>query len=282
MGCFSGICYMEVAVTHVTSSRIRALAITGIGALWITTLFGCADVITYSRDAQREGIKLYRQGDYADAAGAFRNALRQNPRDYQSYYYLGASYEAMTQYQQAIQAYRQGRAAQALSLSGKEDDDFRLRLVNGLASAIAKSDTRDVETDAAAQRANSGQDPSDWFVLAKVYTYRGDADSAIDAYNRACLIEPNNFVYAKEYGLYMEKIGQPRKAEAPLRRAYSLDSSDDQVVMALRRIGVVPGPSLKDESALAKPAIPKGPIPEMRIGGNDTSPAAPGEPMPRD
>src|SRR6185295_12663575 len=101
MGCFSGICYMEVAVTHVTSSRIRALAITGIGALWITTLFGCADVITYSRDAQREGIKLYRQGDYADAAGAFRNALRQNPRDYQSYYYLGASYEAMTQYQQA-------------------------------------------------------------------------------------------------------------------------------------------------------------------------------------
>jgi tetratricopeptide (TPR) repeat protein len=238
-------------------------------------------MFTHSRDSQRQGVTLYQQGNYADAAGAFRNAVRQNPREYQSYYYLGACYESMRQYQQAIQAYKQGRAAQATSLAGRDDAVFRSKLVNGLASAIAKSDQRDVETDAAVQRANTKSDPSDWFLLARIYTYRGDADSAMDAYNRACLLDSHNFAYAKEYGLYLEKIGQPRLAETPLRRAYSLNPTDDQVVLALRRIGVIPGPSLREESALAKPAVPKGPIPEveldkLRFGGNDPSPATPG------
>ena len=49
------------------------------------------------------------------------------------------------------------------------------------------------------------------------------------------------------------------KAELPLRKAYGMKQEDEDVNNALRRIGVVPGPGVLDQSALAKPIIPRGP-----------------------
>lgn len=227
---------------------------------------GCADVVTYSRDAQREGLKLYKQGNYADAAGAFRNSVRQNPRSYEGYYYLGASYEQLGQFEQSIAAYKTARQTINLTVEGRSDDEFRNRILTGLASAIAKSDQRDFETNAL-QREAQDRGGESWFLLAKVYAYRGDADSAIDAYNRAALLDPNNFIVAKDYGLYLERLGLNQRAEAPLRRAYSLDNQDKEVSDALRRIGIIPGPSLRDEEQLAQPLIPKGPIPAVKVPG---------------
>jgi tetratricopeptide (TPR) repeat protein len=230
-------------------------------------MIGCADVVTYSRDSQREGLKLYQQGDYANAAGAFRNSARQNPRNYQSYYYLACCYDHMGQYQEAIANYKTARQTINLTLEGKEDNATRQNILTGLAGAIAKSDQRDIETNEAVQDAESKQNAESWLLLGKIYAYRGDADSAIDAFNRAALLEPNNFMVLKDYGLYLERIGQRQRAESPLRRAYTLDSNDEQVNAALRRIGVIPGPSIKDQSQLARPIVPKGPIPELHVPG---------------
>jgi tetratricopeptide (TPR) repeat protein len=237
-------------------------------------------MITYSEDAQRQGMKLYQRGDYADAAGAFRNSVRQNPRNYQGYCYLGASYAQLGQYQQAIAAYKTARQTIDLTEEGKIDDEFNDKILTGLASAIAKSDQRDIETNAVAEEARNFSTAEAWFLLAKVYAYRGDADNAIDSYNRAALIEPTNFQIAKDYGIYLERVGQRQLAQAPLRRAYSLNQDDQQVVAALRRCGVVPGPSLVEEDRLTKPIIPKGPIPQVKVpdilpGSNDTTVQAP-------
>jgi tetratricopeptide (TPR) repeat protein len=226
---------------------------------------GCADIVTYSQDAQREGIKLYQKQNYADAAGAFRNSVRQNPRNYEGYYWLGMSYEQLGQYQQSIASFKTARQTINLAVEGKYDDDLRAKILSGLASAIAKSDQADTETDSANRDARNYGGAENWFVLAKIYAYRGDADSAIDAYNRAALLEPTAFYIAKDYGLYMERIGQRAKAEPPLRRAYSLNHEDKDVNAALRRIGVVPGPAILDEDQLARPVIPKGPIPEVKV-----------------
>jgi tetratricopeptide (TPR) repeat protein len=149
-------------------------------------------------------------------------------------------------------------------MAGKDDDEFRMRIINGLGRAIARSDQRDFETDAAAKHAESQGGAENWFILAKVYSFRGDADSAIDAYNRASLLAPKNFLIHRDYGLYLEQIGQPQRAQAPLKKAYTINP-DPQVADALRRVGVVPGPSLKPESALAQPPVPKGPIPELEL-----------------
>jgi Tfp pilus assembly protein PilF len=138
-------------------------------------------------------------------------------------------------------------------------------VLNGLASAIAKSDRRDAEINDIQSQASINGSAEDWFILAKVFAYRGDADSALDAYNKAELMDPQNFYIAKEYGLYLERTGQTQKAELPLRKAYAMDSTDADVNNALRRIGVIPGPSLKDQDALAKPLIPRGPIPEIDL-----------------
>ena len=241
------------------SHRIISVLFVGI------TLVGCADIITYSKDSRREGLKLYHEQQYADAAGAFRNAVRQNPLDYQSYCYLGQCEEQLGQHEQAIHAFRTSLEVMSKDIEGKHDTEFRQGVLNGLANAIAKCDQRDTETNDVERRAQTNSSPEEYFILGKIFAYRGDPDSAIDAYNRAMLSDPTNFYIAREYGLYLEHLGQGQKAELPLRKAYGLKQDDEEVNNALRRIGVVPGPGVLDENALAKPLIPRGPIPELDI-----------------
>lgn len=266
-------CYTEVAVTFSTAIKSLLVAALGLGSL-----VGCADVITHGEDARNHGIELYNQHQYADAAGAFNNAVRQNPRDYRSFYYMGCSYQSMGQMQQAIEAYRTGLDVMKTTLNGKEDDAYREKLIDAQASAIARSDVRDVETNGAESSARLKADGFSYLLVAKIHAYRGDADSAIDAFDHAVMLDPGNFYIQKDYGIWLVSIGQSQRAQTPLRRAYALDSSDVQVTQALEKIGVVPGPSLKDEKELAKPIVPLGPIPQVDLsrftpGGASTPPA---------
>jgi tetratricopeptide (TPR) repeat protein len=94
----------------------------------------------------------------------------------------------------------------------------------------------------------------------------GDADSAIDTYQQAALIDRKDFAIAKDYGLYLEQIpGKRDEAVRQLKKAYQLNNKDPEVAAALRRVGIVPGPSLKEQEQLAKPSVPKGPLPEMDV-----------------
>ena len=63
------------------------------------------------------------------------------------------------------------------------------------------------------QNAKNGQSAELYWLLAKIYRNRGDADLALDAYNRAALIEPKNFYIQKDHGLYLEQLGQAKRAE---------------------------------------------------------------------
>jgi Tfp pilus assembly protein PilF len=270
---------MEVAVITSISGFARTI---GAAALSVTILVGstgCGNssggnqnsgmiAVTNTKAVRDTGIRQYNAGEYTDAAGTFKNATRQDPRDYQSYAYLGDCYQQMGQQQQAIQAYKASLDTAGRSYQGREDAAFRARTLEGLAGAIVKSG--EVEIDAAQSAANGSGTAENYFLMAKIHRNRGDADSALDAFNRASLLGPKDFYIQKDYGLFLEQIGQNQPAEKTLRKAYSLNSKDADVVAALRRIGVVPGPSLYDQSALAKPPVPKGPIPparEWQFGG---------------
>jgi Tfp pilus assembly protein PilF len=201
------------------------------------------------------------------------------PNDYVDHYYLAKCYSAQGQWQQAIHSYYDAWEVMAIDNFGQLDTKLKYKVIDGLASAIASSDTRDSDTNAAEARARARQSADDYLLMAKIFVDRQDPDSAIDAYDRAAMIDPDNFYIAREYGLYLERLGQNDKAAIPLRRAYAIDNSDQQVSDALRRIGIVPGPSIKDEDALAKPLIPKGPIPEVDLGkvmglGGSATPAS--------
>ena len=88
-------------------------------ALAAMILAGCQqEILSHNPQSRAEGIKQFDDGNYADAAGSFRNALRSDPRDYRSQFYLAQCYENMKQYQQAIQAYKASADAQGLTLGG--------------------------------------------------------------------------------------------------------------------------------------------------------------------
>ncbi len=243
---------------------------------------GCADMIKSGPGARDQGKRLYAEGNFTEAAGAFRNAVRQEPRDYKSYYYLGSSYAHMNAYEQAIQSYHSALKVMTVTLEGKEDKAFRPVVLDGLAQAIATAEKHSPELSVPDEGSTN---PEDQFLRAKVFRYTGDADAAMQAYSQASNLDPKDFYVAKDYGLYLEQLGQQQNAAASLRRAYALNGKDEEVAAALRRIGIVPGPSLKNENDLAKPPVPKGPIPQvdwskMNFGGQRSAPANPPPPMP--
>src|SRR3954470_8806861 len=224
---------MEVAAMPSSNSRFtRTIVLLAANAVIASSLLlsgGCADGLTYAKDARRDGMALYNEGNYTEAVGAFPHAARQDPRDYKSYYYLGASYQAQHQYQQATSAYRSCMDVMPMTIEGKNDTAFRYRVFDALATTIAKSETHGVETVALEQKCAGKASVDVQWMLAKVYRYTGDADAAIDAYNKAVLIAPTNFTLTKEAGLYEQNLGQNDRATFALKKAFASNPNDEQV-----------------------------------------------------
>ena len=245
---------------------------------------GCADVVVSSNHSRRAGLRHYASGEYVDAAGAFRNAVKIDPRDYKSHYYLGASYDATGSYQQAMQAYRSALDVMSVSIEGRSDKAFRARILDGLALSIAKGGERTFgETDAVAGAKVTQAEQK--FIQAKVYRRLEDPDSALAHYKQAALLDSQNFHILREYGLYLEQLSQHHEATPVLRRAYALNSKDKDVNAALARLGTVTGPSLKERDDLIDPPVPQGPLPEVKwsqIGrifkGGNPQPQQPADP----
>jgi tetratricopeptide (TPR) repeat protein len=255
-------CYMEVAVNLFHSSSRSLRLVIGFGLLGMAGgIAGCnSDFITYSQEYRAKGIDYYNQGDYTEAAAAFRNAVHQVPPDYTSHYYLGACLAQMGDYQQAIEEYQSCLQIMDVSIEGKHDDAVRALAVDGLASAVAKSPDPSAEV---AQISSAPRTAQTQLIIAKIDRNVGDADSAVEAYRAALLLDPRNFNTVKEFGLYLQQLGQTEQARDVLRRANGLNQQDQQVALALRDCGGVPGPSNKDETDLDKPIIPQGPIPPI-------------------
>src|SRR2546430_1802551 len=169
---------MEVAMPASSSSSVSRISRTAmlLGVLGLSLLlYGCSDMITFAQQDREAGIDLYNHGDYAKAAGAFRAALRQDPRDYMSHYYLGLSALQIQNYQQALVAFRSCIDTQNITLAGAEDNGTRLKAMDGLAQAIMRSDDGDLEVNKIEQIARNARGRAAWrefMVLAKGYRYR--------------------------------------------------------------------------------------------------------------
>ncbi len=220
-------------------------------ALSLLLAGGCADLMTYAGDDRRQGLDLYQKSEYADATAAFLNATRQDPQDYLSFYYLGASYQARGLYPQAITAYRSCLDVMPLSLAGQNDLPTWYHARDGLATSIAKGPTYAAETAKLERSAAGKGSVEDQWLLAKIHRAAGDADAAVDEYNKAVHIDPTRFDVLKEAGLYEYGLKQTDLAEFTLKRAYGVDPNDNDVNAALRQLGVVLGPSLADPSSLS-------------------------------
>ena len=250
-----------IARPAIPSPRVAFLSLCLVG-LGLASA-GCAEMVASSTHSRQEGQKLYAEGNYVDSAGAFRNAIRQDPLDYRAYYGLGQSYDATKAYYEAIQAYRTGLDVQKRTAPGREDPATRAKLIDALAQAMAKGYDKTLSESGTPNKPETAENK---YIQAKAFAYMGDADSAIDTYQQASLIDKKDFAIAKDFGLYLEQLpGKRDDAARQLRRAYQLNSKDPEVAAALRRVGVVPGPSLKEQNQLAQPAVPVGPLPEIDV-----------------
>lgn len=246
------------------SSTVAALAL-GAGVV------GCGtQILSYNQEFRQQGLAQYEKSDYVKASSSFQEALRQEPGDYTSRFYLGQCYDKLNHPQAAIQQYRTCLDVMSHSLEGKGDTAVRNKVLTALASAIASEP--DKSGDLTALERQQPRTAENALQLARIYRQSGDADTALTRFDEAQQIDASDPEIAKEYGLYLEQLGQTKRADAQLRRAYALNSKDEEVAAALRRLGVVPGPSLKDADALAKPFMPLGPIPEVDLStSNKTS-----------
>lgn len=255
---------------------MRQVLVGGLLGTLTLAAVGCGEMTNHSIESRKQGIELYNTGQYADATGSFRNALRQDPSDYKAYYYLGRSQQAQGAMQESIQAYKSALDTIDLTVEGRSDKAFKDRILDGLANAIATSSFRDSEIDKLLAVAKANPSAQTYVLLARIYRDSKDADSAVEAYHRATLLDPASFEVKKEYGLYLESLGQQQNAQLVLREAYKLNGNDTQVNTALRRLGIIPGPSIKDENQLNEPIIPLGPIPQVRLPGQERNAPTPG------
>jgi len=272
---------MEVAVIF---SHSRSICVTLASLLMAPLSGGCSGLFTKYEDPQQVGLRLYQEKNYTEAAGAFRTAIRKEPRDYKSQYLLAVACDADGRFQESIEAYRASLDIMNITYDGQADTEFRLKVLDGLAKTVAKSDTHDTQLNVLEKKAKSTQKAEDFFLLAKVFRFRGDGDMALENYQHAILLDNKNFPILKEYGLYLQQINQAPRATMTLSQAYRVNDKDAQVNGALRQLGVIPGPSLKEKDEMARPIVPKGPIDLQKIRGglglggnaqNSTSPATP-------
>lgn len=253
-------------------------------------LAGCSsiqgvDLLTWANDAKRQGMQQYNDGRYAEAAGCFRNAIRQVPTDPESEFWLAMCYEQTQSYHEAIDAYK--TALQLMPAAGTAHYSVSMHdnAFDRLAHIVAANDPTGSELDLMAQTAAAGNSSEDFRLLARVYRYRGDADSGLENYHRAVQIDPDNFAAQREYGLYLEQLTQNQEAGQVLRDAYRINQNDNQVNDALRRIGMEPGPGLlANEQPVAHPVMPALPNsdPGLPTPAANTYVPSPDQPAPRD
>jgi Flp pilus assembly protein TadD len=232
-------------------------------------------MVTYSQNAKREGKREFNDGNYTEAAASFRNAIHQNPRDPESQYWLGMSYEAGKDMHQAIGAYKTALQLMPHPNTPYYSEELRHDAFDRLAQVVASVDNCNEEIDLL-QKEATGEQASEWHRLAgRVFRLRGDADSAIDEYRSALNFDRGNFAAQKELGIYLEQLRQNQAAALALRDAYRLNANDAEVNAALRRIGMVPGPSLLASEQLSKPFFNE---PGAAPAADRTGPAPAGSP----
>ena len=247
-------------VPSLSRTRRRAFTVLALSGAF---LIGCADAITTSRTETSTGKILLSEGEAEEAGQIFANQARRSPRDYKAHYYLGESRAASGRYEEAIGSYMTALEVMPLTLSGQDDDEYRFKIVDSISRVLADHDPDGTQLTQIEQKSKGNKTYK--LLVAMTHARAGRPDNAIESFNEAFALDRSDPQIAKQYGLYLQSIAQNDSAEYYLRRAYRLNTRDEEVAAALMREGIVPGPALLSATELSKPALPRGPLPEVKF-----------------
>jgi tetratricopeptide (TPR) repeat protein len=196
--------------------------------LWIVpgALVAIALLVTTSPDAARAargkilvnlGTSLAKREQYADAEGAFRAALTQDPTWARAHHYLGRSLALQGRNDAAIDAYG------AASRLAPEAIDVKLDLVTALGRGGRRDDA--VEQLADAERlAAARDDAASMERAAQLWIALGEPSRAAEAYELIATRRPTAAAWER-LGIAHGLAGEPDAAYQALVRAIEIDPS---------------------------------------------------------
>ncbi|MGA9997963.1 MAG: tetratricopeptide repeat protein [Pyrinomonadaceae bacterium] len=141
-------------------------------------------VVSPAVESRNQGLSSLTSGDYEKAVEFFNLAIKQNPGDAYSYYYLGAAYSALKKYDEVVAAYEKAirlnpQAADADTYYNLGGAYFELKNYPEAAKALTKAIARE-------ERNNDA-----YIDLGDAYSKMYNWPEAIKAYNKALEIKPD-------------------------------------------------------------------------------------------
>ena len=242
---------------------IKLTVLLGLFALMLTT--GCfkpapADGGFYNPAVEKfKAKKAIDAGNYAAAEPRLNLVLRNDPTDWEGHYLMGLTRLGQNR---AIEA--QSELEQALAAEDRHDEETP-KILDALARSLEQQELYDqlyAFLDAQIERYEGWED---YARKARFLAKANDIDGAALAYRQAAYFSRNETeeIYL-EIAEFYEARGDYPKAVQALKWAYYINDENETIPDRFRRLGVVPGPTLKE--APPRPEYAGAKIFGIRIG----------------
>lgn len=198
---------------------------------------------------KQDALREMERGEYIAARNRLATVTQHARSDWEGHYYLGLCHLELNEPVQA-----QTQLEQAFAVQDRHDT-WTPMILDALAQSLYDQDRPDelyAFLRAQIDRYGTWQD---YARQARMLAQSGDVDGAALAYRKAAYFSKNRDeeIYI-EIAKFYEAIGDQGRAVQALKWAYWINDKHTEIPVHFRRLGVVPGPTLREEPP--KPAFP--------------------------
>lgn len=199
-----------------------------IGSVFLITLY------TQGSNSNQKGLKLYADGDYAQAADMFQKALAKDDENSEYMINLGMAYIALGQYEDALMSFDQAishtNRSELLELAKRGSGIVYLSSGHYTKAADLFNEALSYGPD------NYGETEIDiLYYLAEAQDGAGDTMAAAESYSRIIEYQEDANAYMLR-GLAYQSCGDNVKAEEDLKTALNMSKKNYKIYLALYEV----------------------------------------------
>jgi len=217
--------------------RSKMMAVLGLCAVLL--LAGCFNP-PVERMKSRQAMAA---GNYAGAEQRLVACLEHNPADWEAHYLLGKLY---LEQDRPVRA--QSHLEQALAVVRDRDASQTPKILDAMAEALYQQERYEQLYLFLDEQIDRYEGWEDYARKARMLAKASDIDGAALAYRQAAFFSRNQSadIYV-EIAEFYEGLGDYDKAIQALKWAYYIDDEREDLPGRFRQLGVVPGPTLKEQ-----------------------------------
>lgn len=181
-------------------------------------------------------------GNYAEAEARLDKVLRNDPQDWGGRYLMGLTY---LEQNRPVEA--QSQLELALSVQDRDAEDTP-KILDALARALEQQERYNELYGFLDDQIERYEGWEDYARKARFLAKANDIDGAALAYRQAAFFSRNETedIYL-ELATFYEGLGDYGKAVQALKWAYFINDENETIPNRFRKLGVVPGPTLKEQ-----------------------------------